>query len=75
MSQLKKFIHDHGTEALKLELQKKDENGYFQIALKDMNSAELNSWLVKNGISVTELIVQRTSLSKLFKKITSEPEK
>ena len=23
MSQLKKFIHDHGTEALKLELQKK----------------------------------------------------
>ncbi len=59
----------------KLDLQKKDENGYFQIALKDMNSAELNSWLVKNGISVTELIVQRTSLSKLFKKITSEPEK
>ena len=57
----------------KLELQSKGENGYFQLALKDMNSADLNSWLVQNGVSVTELIVQRTSLSKLFKKITSEP--
>ncbi len=59
----------------KLELQSNEENGYFQIALKDMNSADLNSWLVKNGIPVTELIIQRTSLSKLFKEITSEADK
>ena len=52
-----------------------DEDGYFELALTDIDSADLNSWLVKNNVPVKELIVQRSSLSKLFKKLTSEPDK
>ena len=59
----------------KLELQSQDEDGYFELALTDIDSADLNSWLVKNNVPVKELIVQRSSLSKLFKKLTSEPDK
>ncbi len=59
----------------KLELQSIDEDGCIQLALTDMDSAALNSWLVNNNVPVKELIVRRSSLSKLFKKLTSEPDK
>ena len=59
----------------KLELQSIDEDGCIQLALTDMDSADLNSWLVNNNVPVKELIVRRSSLSKLFKKLTSEPDK
>ena len=56
-------------------LQSIDEDGCIQLALTDMDSADLNSWLVNNNVPVKELIVRRSSLSKLFKKLTSEPDK
>ena len=59
----------------KLELQSIDEDGCIQLALTGMDSADLNSWLVNNNVPVKELIVRRSSLSKLFKKLTSEPDK
>ena len=59
----------------KLELQSIEEDGRIRLALTDMNSADLNSWLVNNNVPVKELIVRRSSLSKLFKKLTSEPDK
>ena len=59
----------------KLELQSIDEDGGIQLALTDMDSADLNSWLVNNNVPVKELVIRRSSLSKLFKKLTSEPDK
>ena len=59
----------------KLELQSIDEDGGIQLALTDMDSADLNSWLVNNNVPVKELVIRRSSLSKLFKKLTSEPNK
>ena len=59
----------------KIELQSRDEGGRIQLALTDMDSADLNSWLVNNNVPVKELIVQRSSLSKLFKTLTSAPDK
>jgi len=49
-----------------------DENGYLHVQLGAIDSAELNRRLVADAIAVSEMILQRGSLGKLFREITHE---
>lgn len=49
-----------------------DADDYLKIVLHETNSATLNSALVSKGIAVQELLLQRPSLDKLFRQLTSE---
>jgi len=56
----------------KIEILSSDSEGYINLSLSDMNSAELNRLLVENQVAVDELIVKTPSLTDLFREITSE---
>ena len=56
----------------KIEILGSDSEGYISLSLTDINSAELNRLLVENQVAVDELIVNRPSLTDLFREITSE---
>tara|TARA_B100000029_G_C17580820_1_gene959609 strand:- start:1184 stop:2110 length:927 start_codon:yes stop_codon:yes gene_type:complete len=47
-------------------------SGYIQLETAELDSSELNRQLVTNNIAVDELILQRASLSNLFRSITSK---
>ena len=49
-----------------------DADGYLHVQVGAMNSAELNRRLVAEQIDISELILQRGSLGKLFREITNE---
>lgn len=49
-----------------------DENGYLHLELTQGDSAELNAALVRQGIPVSELLLERASLETLFRQITRE---
>lgn len=53
--------------------QKTDQDGFIHVELQDLNSADLNRNLIEQGIPVGELIINRASLSALFRAVTSEP--
>ncbi|NKB32574.1 MAG: ATP-binding cassette domain-containing protein [Pseudomonadales bacterium] len=50
-----------------------DADGYIQLEITELNSADLNRQLIENNIAVSELILQKASLSNLFRTITSNP--
>ena len=73
MSKLKQFIHDHGTEALKLELERKNSMNEKPERLKPFNSLEdikqdewdflLNDELkIKNKFLYQKLMLTRFSI-------------
>ena len=49
-----------------------DNEGYLHVQIATNESAELNQILVAKQIPVSEMILQRGSLEKLFREITSE---
>lgn len=54
------------------ELVQIDADGYLHIVLENLASAALNQALIDRQIPVSELILERASLSSLFRKICSE---
>ncbi len=48
------------------------EEGYITVELLTMDSAALNSLLVQSAVPVSELVVERASLSSLFRRLTSQ---
>ena len=49
----------------------KNAEGYIQLTTQNLQSSELTRLLVENHIAVNELILQKASLSNLFRSITS----
>ncbi len=49
-----------------------DADGYLNVSILDSDSASINSALVEKQIPVSELILKRASLARLFRQITSE---
>lgn len=49
-----------------------DKDGCLHVELTELDSAELNTNLIQQGIPVAELMINRASLSTLFRQVTSE---
>jgi len=51
-----------------------DHNGFLHIELRELTTADFNRQLVERSIAISELRIERSSLSSLFRNITSEPD-
>lgn len=72
---------DHQDKVLNLVNQSKyttfkkiDLNGFLHIELSELTTADFNRQLVERSVAVSELRIERSSLSSLFRDITSESE-
>jgi ABC-2 type transport system ATP-binding protein len=55
-----------------VEFKHQDEAGYLHLELTAMESAELNASLIRQGLDISELILERASLDSLFRQLTRE---
>lgn len=82
MSNNRVQLRSHDTDAARAVIDKLpgvsfshcDESGYLHLELLSGDSAALNTELVRQGISVSELLLERASLESLFRQITREVE-
>jgi ABC-2 type transport system ATP-binding protein len=55
-----------------VEFSHQDEAGYLHLELTAMESADLNACLIRQGVGISELILERASLDSLFRQLTRE---